>query len=144
LSAALQRVAEEISPDNEICFKMLVALESHPMVLEESYHIGREALINAFRHSDGLHIEVQITYHPRQLRLRVCDDGRGIDPAILEKGRENHWGLTGMRERAQRIGAEVKLSSRRREGTEVELTVPGATAYRAFRTKWMLRFGLPQ
>ena len=135
LPAALQRVAEEISPGNEMCFKMLVegvALELHPMVLEESYYIGREALINAFRHSDGLHIEVQITYHPRQLRLRVCDDGRGIDPAILEKGRENHWGLTGMRERAQRIGAEVQLSSRRGVGTEVELTVPGATAYRAW------------
>jgi signal transduction histidine kinase len=136
LPAALQRVVEEISPGNEICFKMHVegvSLELHPMVLEESYYIGREALINAFRHSDGLHIEVHITYHPRRLRLRVCDDGRGIDPAILEKqGRENHWGMTGMRERAQRIGAEVKLSSRRGEGTEVELTVPGATAYRAW------------
>jgi len=137
LPAALQWVAEEISTGNEICFKMIVegvALELDPIVLDETYYIGREALINAFRHSDGLHIEVQITYHPRQLRLRVRDDGRGIDPAILEKqGRENHWGLPGMRERAQRIGAEVKLSSHCGEGTEVELTVPGATAYRAWR-----------
>lgn len=95
------------------------------MFLEESYYIGREALINAFRHSGGSHIKVQITYHPRQLRLRIHDDGQGIDSAVLEKrGRENHWGLPGMQERAQRIGAEVKLSSRPGGGTKVELTVP--------------------
>jgi nitrate/nitrite-specific signal transduction histidine kinase len=74
--------------------------------------LGREDLINAFRHSDGLHIEVLITYHPRQLRLRVCDDGRGIDPAILEKqGRENHWGLPGMLERAQRSARKLSYQA---------------------------------
>ena len=128
LAAALKRVAEEVSPGSTTSFKMLVegdARELHPMVLDESYYIGREALINAFRHSGGSHIEVQITYYPRQLRLRVQDDGRGIDPAVLEKrGRENHWGLPGMQERAQRIGAEVKLSSR-----------PTATAYQVFRAR---------
>jgi len=133
LPEALQRVADEISPGSAISFEMLVedvARELHPMVLEESYYIGREALINAFRHSGGSHIELRITYHSRQLRLRVHDDGRGIDPAVLEKrGRENHWGLLGMQERAKRIGAELNLSSRPGGGTEVELTVPAATAY---------------
>ena len=57
------------------------------------------------------------------------DDGRGIDPAIIEEGRPDHWGLRGMRERAQRIGAQLNLWSRSETGTEVELTVPGATAY---------------
>jgi len=139
LPAALQRVAEEMSPGSEISFKMLVegdTRELHPMVLEESYYLGRQALMNAFRHSEARQIEVQIIYHPRQLHLCVYDDGRGIEPAILEKRcRENHWGLPGMQERAKKIGAELKLWSRPGNGTAVELTMPGSTAYRASREK---------
>jgi hypothetical protein len=51
-----------------------------------SYSIGREALINALTHFEGLHFEVEIAYDSRQFRLRIRDDGRGIDPGILEKG----------------------------------------------------------
>jgi len=73
---------------------------------------------------------VEITYDPRQFRLRVRDDGRGIDPGILEDGgRSDHWGLQGMRERAQKIGGQLKLWSRPETGTEVELTIPRASAY---------------
>ena len=100
------------------------------MVFEESYYIGHEALVNAFRHFRSFSHRSSIIYHPRQLQLRVRDDGRGIDPAVLEKqGRENHWGLPGMQERARRIGAELKLFSHPGRGTEVELTVPAAPAY---------------
>jgi len=98
--------------------------------------IGREALVNALSHSEGLHVEAEIIYDPRQFRLRVRDDGRGIDPEIIEEGgRADHWGLQGMRERAQRIGAQLKMWSRPETGTEVELTVPGATAYKAARVR---------
>jgi nitrate/nitrite-specific signal transduction histidine kinase len=101
------------------------------MVLEESFSIGREALVNALTHSEGRSVEVEITYDPRQFRLRVRDDGRGIDPAILEDGgRAGHWGLQGMRERAQKIGAQLQLWNRPGTGAEVELIVPAATAYR--------------
>ena len=68
----------------------------HPLVLEECYCIGREAIINALSHSEGQHVEAEIAYDARQFRLRVRDDGRGIDPKILEAGgRSGHWGLAG-------------------------------------------------
>ena len=139
LPAALQRVAEESTPNRAAALKTIVegnVRELHPLVLEESYSIGREALLNAFAHSAALHIELEITYDSRQFRLRVRDDGRGIDPGILEKGgRDDHWGLQGMRERAVRIGAQLELWSNPGTGTEIELTVPAATAYRSGRAK---------
>ena len=138
LPAAFRRVAEEMPGNQQSEFKAVVegcARELHPMVLEESYCIGREALMNALSHSGGLHIEAEITYDARQFRLRIRDDGRGIDPAILEcGGRTGHWGLQGMRERAQRIGGQLEFWSRPGTGTEVELRVPGGTAYHASGT----------
>jgi signal transduction histidine kinase len=134
LPAAFQRVANEAARERGATFKSVVEgreRELDPIVLEESFSIGREALLNALAHSGGLHVEVEITYDPRQFRLRIRDDGRGIDPEILRKGgRSDHWGLQGMRERARKIGAQLELWSRPGAGTEVELKVPAATAYR--------------
>jgi signal transduction histidine kinase len=139
LPAAFQRVAEETPHDGAVVFKTVVegsVRELHPLVLEESFLIGREAVINALSHSHGLKVEVEITYDPKQFRLRVRDDGRGIDSAILEQGgRPGHWGLQGMRERAQKLGGELEVGNRPGAGTEVSLTVPGSTAYRASQTK---------
>ena len=108
LPAAFQQVAEESSLDRAATFKTLVeggARELHPMIQEECYSIGREAIINALQHSKGRNIEVEIIYDSREFRLRFRDDGRGIDPEVLEKGgRDGHWGLQGMRERADRMG----------------------------------------
>ncbi|HEX7315669.1 MAG TPA: two-component regulator propeller domain-containing protein [Pyrinomonadaceae bacterium] len=132
LPAAFQRVVEETPQGSDVTFKTVVeggVRELHPIIREEAYCIGREALVNALTHSAGRHVEVEITYEPRQFRLRVRDDGCGIDPAIIEEGRPDHWGLRGMRERAQRIGAQLNFWSRAETGTEVELTIPGATAY---------------
>jgi hypothetical protein len=99
LPAAFQRVADETAPSRAATFKTIVegnVRELNPMVLEESYSIAREALINALAHSGGLHVEVEIMYDPRQFRLRVRDDGRGVDPRILENGgRPGHWGMQG-------------------------------------------------
>ncbi len=135
LPVAFQNVAEESFPGSQATFKTVVegsVLELHPLVREEVYCIGREAIINALTHSECFHVEVEITYDPKQFRLRVRDDGRGMDPKILtEGGRENHYGLQGMRERAHKIGAELKLWSRPKTGTEIELLIPGVTAYQA-------------
>jgi signal transduction histidine kinase len=90
----------------------------------EVYSIGREALVNAFRHSGATHIEVELEYSASQMRMVVRDDGCGIDPQVLEHDRIGHWGLTGMRERAERIGAKLKIFRRAERGTEVELDVP--------------------
>jgi len=133
LPAAFRAVAEETSEGREAVFKTVVeghVRELHPLVLEECYCIGREAIINALAHSEGQHVEAEITYDSRQFRLRVRDDGRGIDPRILEAGgRSGHWGLQGMHERAQKIGGQLRFWSRPETGTEVELIVRGATAY---------------
>ena len=139
LPAAFKRVADETSPNHQATLKTVVegrARELHPLVLEESYRIGREALINALKHSQGRLVEVEINYEPRQFRLRVRDDGSGIDPRILaEGGRADHWGMQGMRERADRIGAELKIWSGHQNGTEVELIVPSGSAYKGANSK---------
>jgi len=148
LPRAFQRIADEVAPNRVSTFKTVVegnVLELHPIIREESYSIGREAIINALKHSEGLHIEVEIAYDPQQFRLRIRDDGRGIDRAVLEKGgREDHWGLQGMRERASRIGGQLKVWSRSGAGTEIALIVVGETAYRRPRAKsrssWFHRF----
>jgi signal transduction histidine kinase len=142
LPAAFQRIAEEAARDDGPTFRSVVEgrpRELNPVVLEEVFSIGREALVNALAHSQGQHVEMEITYDPRQFRLRVRDDGRGIDPDVLsEGGRSDHWGLQGMRERAGKIGARLDVWSGPRAGTEVELKVPAATAYRKLRSGTMM------
>ncbi len=105
-----------------------------PMLQDEVYRISREVIRNAFTHAVASHIEVEICFNRGQLRLRVRDDGKGIDPKILEAGGQSgHWGIPGMRERAQRIGSRLDFWSEAGAGTEVELTVPAAVAYQKQR-----------
>jgi signal transduction histidine kinase len=105
-----------------------------PMLQDEVYRISRELIRNAFAHAAAGHIEVEIRYDQDQLRVRIRDDGKGIDARILEQGgRPGHWGISGMRERAQRIGSQPAFWSDVGAGTEVQLTVPGAIAYKKHR-----------
>ena len=101
----------------------------HPLIRDELYRIGREALVNAFRHARATRIEVELEYGPQHLRMLIRDNGCGIDPNILRAGRHGHWGLPGMRERAHRIGGQLTLSSRAASGTEVELRLPASVAF---------------
>jgi signal transduction histidine kinase len=103
--------------------------ELHPVLRDDVYRIAREALRNAFSHSRASQIEAEITYSERLLRLRIRDNGTGIDPQVVEAGREGHWGLQGMRERAQQIGAQLEIWSQAGAGTEVDLSIPGSIAY---------------
>ena len=101
-----------------------------PMLQDEVYRISREVIRNAFAHAVATHVEVEIRYDQNQLRVRVRDDGKGIEPKILETGGQTgHFGIPGMRERAQRIGAHLDFWSEVGAGTEVELTVPASMAY---------------
>jgi signal transduction histidine kinase/ligand-binding sensor domain-containing protein len=100
-----------------------------PTLQDEVYRISREVIRNAFAHAAASHIEVEIRYDPDQLRLRVRDDGKGIDPKVIEAGQSGHFGIPGMRERAQRIGAHLDFWSEVGAGAEVELTVPASMAY---------------
>ena len=105
-----------------------------PIVQHEVYSIGREVIRNAFHHAKAQRIEVEIRYDKNQLRLRIRDDGKGIDPRVLEESRRpGHWGLPGVFERAQRIGSRLDFWSQAGAGTEVELTVPAAIAYKTLR-----------
>jgi signal transduction histidine kinase/streptogramin lyase len=101
----------------------------HPLLRDEVYKIGREAVINALRHSRANHIEVELRYKSSQFLVFVRDDGSGIDPKILQTGRDGHWGLSGMRERAERLGAQLHVLSSASAGTEIELCVPGHLAF---------------
>lgn len=95
-------------------------------VVQQIYLIAREALLNALRHANAKRIEVEIHYSPRKLRVTVRDDGTGIDAQLLHSGRQAHWGLTVMRERAAHIGGRLHIRSRRSAGTQVELSLPSA------------------
>jgi signal transduction histidine kinase len=102
----------------------------HPVVFEELSKIGKEALSNAFRHSGADSIEAELNYQRSELRVRIRDDGTGIDSIILQQGhREGHFGLPGMRERAQKVGAHLDVWSRTGAGTEIELRIAAGLAY---------------
>jgi signal transduction histidine kinase len=104
-----------------------------PLVQSEVFRIAGEALRNALRHAETPQVTVEIRYESRQFRVRVRDEGKGIDQeAIRNKPREGHFGLLGMRERAQIIGGRLEVWSKVGEGTRVDLDIPGAAAYVGF------------
>ena len=112
-----------------------------PLLQDEVYRMAREILRNAFHHAHASRIEAEIAYDRQFFRLRIRDNGKGIDRKVLEAGaRQGHWGLPGVRERAKRIGARLKLWSEPGAGTEAELTVPARIAYETVhrREGWRL------
>ena len=128
----LTKCGQELAKDHSAAFTL--AIVGEPRILEsavqdEAYRIVAEALTNAFRHASASKIEAEVTYDSSALRIRVRDDGVGIDKAVRSNGHPGHWGLAGMRERAHAIRAELKLWSRESAGTEVELVIPAAIAY---------------
>lgn len=132
LAESFSRIQEELAFKEQVEYQVIVEGISRPLrpvTRDEIYRIGREALVNAFRHSKANHIEVVLKYGARQLRIIVRDNGCGIDSQVLRSGREGHWGLSGMRERAEEIGARLKVWSGAGLGTEVELFIPGDIAF---------------
>ena len=132
LGHALAGVPSDVCPSSAAEFKVVVVgtpMELRPAVSDDLYCIGREAIVNAYRHSRAKQIETEIEYRPTELRIAVRDNGCGIDPDQLQWGRPGHWGLQGMRERAERIGAQLRLLSKVSAGTEVELCVPSRIAF---------------
>jgi len=125
--------ALEIMQNSQMEFKVVVVgnpRRLHAVAREEAYWIGREAVMNAVRHSHGSEVEIEVTYSDKTLRLRIRDDGRGIDQEHLDAGRERNWGLVGMRERARKIRSQMEVLSRVGAGMEIELVIPAGVAYR--------------
>jgi signal transduction histidine kinase/streptogramin lyase len=134
LTAAGQELAHSPEAEgNAPAFRVVVEGSRRalaPLLQDEIYRIGREMLRNAFRHAHAGRIEAEIRYERALFRMRVRDDGRGIDSSVLKKGaRAGHWGVPGMHERAKSMGARFKIWSEPGAGTEAELTVPARIAY---------------
>ncbi|MGB2635331.1 MAG: two-component regulator propeller domain-containing protein [Candidatus Acidiferrum sp.] len=132
LEEAFTRLQQELAPSGHAEFRVLIEGTPRPLrpvIRDEIYSIGREALTNACRHSKATEIIVEIEYSGNQLNVLVRDNGIGINPDVLRSGRDGHWGLPGMRERADRIGARLRLLSRAAAGTEVELSIPSRIAF---------------
>ncbi|HXP40688.1 MAG TPA: histidine kinase, partial [Candidatus Acidoferrales bacterium] len=144
ITALMTNLSEELAggTGRSITFRVLV--EGVPRVVrptlqDEIYRIAGESLRNAFRHAQAEHIETEIMYG-ESLRLRFRDDGQGMNPSVVEHGgRSGHWGLPGIRERAQQIGAQLTVWSELGAGTEVELSIPGPVAYEVLPTRARFR-----
>ena len=145
LALAISTLGEELVADSTGHRPALrVAVEGqsrdlHPILRDEVYKIAAEALRNAFLHANAKQVEVEIRYDDERFRLRVRDDGKGIDAAVLSaQSREGHYGLPGMRERATLVGGKLTIWSEVDAGTEVELRVPASIAYAtARRRSWL-------
>src|SRR5262249_6084180 len=127
-----ERLAGEQNTQSPVDFRVAVegeARDLHPILRDEVHSIASEATDNAVRHSGAGKIEVEICYDKKQLRVRVKDNGKGIDPQVLAVGgREGHYGLPGMRERAKLSGGNLIIRSRLDSGTEIELSIPASIA----------------
>jgi signal transduction histidine kinase len=121
LSQALARFGEDLARGGGVAFRASVAgspRSLHPVARDEIYQIAREGLFNAFRHSHAAEVEVEVIYDSERFWVRVRDNGCGIEPNVLKSGRQGHWGLLGMRERAKTLGSELTIWSRPGAGTE--------------------------
>ena len=132
LAAGLRRAVDECQPGRSMAIKFSVAgkiKDLHPIARDEIYRIGHEAIRNACEHASASELEIILTY-AQDLTLRVSDDGTGMEAAVVTDGREGHFGLQGMRERAERIGSKLTLKSALNSGTEITLVVPGSVIFR--------------
>ena len=150
LASSLSRIPQEVGKPG-VDFRVVVEgapLPLRPAVRDEVYCIRREALTNAFRHSSAGRVALHLEYAPNQFRILVHDDGCGIDPQILQSGRDGHSGLSGMRQRAEKIGARVKVLSRAGGGTEVEFRLPSDIAFESHPSslvwKWLTGLRRPR
>ncbi|MEO6279593.1 two-component regulator propeller domain-containing protein [Roseateles sp.] len=149
LADALRALAEDLANENGHAASAHVEVQGrpqalHPLVRDETFRIAGEALRNAFRHAEATQINVEICYDAQQLCVRVRDDGKGIAPEVLRAGeREGHYGLSGMRERAELVGGTLIVSGLG-QGTLVEFSAPGVRAYSkpAPTKSWFLHWKL--
>jgi signal transduction histidine kinase len=124
--------AERLQLDPTVTFSVRVEGDRrplHPIVFDEIMAVTGEALFNAFTHAQADKITVDVHYERLQLLVRVRDDGGGMEPQVVEHGRDGHYGLAGMRERAAKVRGQLAIRSAPGRGTDVVLTVPARLAY---------------
>lgn len=131
LTEALERAAESALGMSSMKFAISVegdVRQFHPIVRDEIYRIGCEAIRNASLHSEANQLSIAIAYG-KEFLLRISDDGKGMSPEVIDHGRDGYYGLKGMLERATRIKGTLRFESRPGAGTEVVLNVPGNIAF---------------
>jgi ligand-binding sensor domain-containing protein/signal transduction histidine kinase len=131
LADAFRRALEECRIHSSMEVSLQVAgqtQEMHPIVRDEVYRIGYEAIRNACVHSKATQLRVELSY-AQDLSLRIWDNGTGIGPDILHRGKPGHFGMQSMRERAARIMGKFSVESSPGSGTVISLTVPGGIIY---------------
>jgi signal transduction histidine kinase/ligand-binding sensor domain-containing protein len=135
LSALGEELADVASSANQRPPAFSVEVEGptrklQPILRDEVYRTAGEAVRNSFLHAEAQRVEVAIYYDEDKLRLRIRDDGKGMDPEVLKgESRTGHWGLRGMRERTKLVGGKLEVWSKLQSGTEVELSIPASIAY---------------
>ena len=132
ITAIAQQLTRDLSSRDSPVIDVKVEGRAHnlnPVVRDEAYRIAGEAVRNAFRHAQAQRITVEIRYDKRHFHLTVRDDGKGFDEDVIQGQAAGHFGLSGMRERAEIVGGQLEIWSRLGSGTEVELSIPGAVAY---------------
>lgn len=130
----LQQVAADQPNHASIGFRVVVdgvVRPLRPQIAEEALGIAREAVVNAYKHSGARLVDVDLCHTSDAFRCIGKNDGAGLDAGAIENDAAGHWGLIGMRERAERIGATLSLRSRLGSGTEIDLVVPARHAYQA-------------
>ena len=144
LSNSLKELAERLTALYPVPYTFLAEGPTHPlhsMVTEEILAIGREAILNAFRHSRASHIGIRVRYESKALVVTVADNGIGL--AGVERAQQGHWGLIGMSERAAHLKATLTISPDKESGTLVTLVVPAAVAY-SNKQPWWAFWRAPQ
>jgi signal transduction histidine kinase len=147
LAVAIRTVGEELAAaghKSSPAFEVVVQgrpRNLHPVLRDEVYRIGAEALRNAFKHARARQVDVEIGYGEKEFTVHIRDDGKGIDREVLTAdGREGHFGLHGMRERAELVGGKLVVWSELESGSEVELSIPASRAYiKSSRRFWEFR-----
>jgi signal transduction histidine kinase len=129
LAQEIAALGQELGSDKSVPVPVTVLTNGKPYELNSDTHenvllIAREAMLNSLKHASARAMEVQIDYLKAEFKISIRDDGRGIDETVIKHGREGHWGLHGMRERAAAIHGRLRVLSRVGAGTEVEIVVP--------------------
>ncbi|NII54044.1 sensor histidine kinase [Luteibacter sp. SG786] len=134
LAVAFRAIAQEFAGDpvpNFIVSSSGTNRAVDPLVIDELYASGREAVINAFNHASANTVRVDLRYEKRGVRVEITDDGKGIELQVVEdKGISGHWGIRGMYERMDRVGGMCEIEGNTATGTKVTLFVPRRRAYR--------------
>jgi signal transduction histidine kinase/ligand-binding sensor domain-containing protein len=141
---SLSQLSDEFAGDSEIQVDVVVEGRERPLNAlpgNDVLQIGRQAVTNALHHAHAKTIHVLLSYGDRNMEVRVQDNGVGINPETLNLGRPGHFGISGMKERAERLGGSISIRSYPGEGTEVNLTVPAHLLYQndVPRSGWRLR-----